>query len=190
MRDFARENRLRGYTRHRRKDDLITFLRNNYQPAPTPTLRPPAGSAQPPPPTLEPTRPQCTRPPRPMRPPPPLALPLVRFRTDRPKQPELLRQLEERNPQPQPVGSTPHRRPPALKPYQLKPKRGQETFIEPPVELKAPPPPNAKQVKRMKEKLGKLNKKIRHSKRKHNNLVSKQNSIIEEGQRTERTTRA
>ena len=29
----------------------------------------------------------------------------------------------------------------------------------------------------MKKKLGKLNKKIRHSKRKHNNLVSKQNSI-------------
>ena len=29
----------------------------------------------------------------------------------------------------------------------------------------------------MKKKLGKLNKKIRHSKRKHNNLISKQNSI-------------
>ena len=29
----------------------------------------------------------------------------------------------------------------------------------------------------MKKKLGKLNKKIRHSKRKHNNLISKRNSI-------------
>ena len=29
----------------------------------------------------------------------------------------------------------------------------------------------------MKKKLGKLNKKIRHSKKKHNNLISKQNSI-------------
>ena len=29
----------------------------------------------------------------------------------------------------------------------------------------------------MKKKLGKLNKKIRHSKRKHNNLISKRNTI-------------
>ena len=29
----------------------------------------------------------------------------------------------------------------------------------------------------MKKKLGKLNKKIRHSKKDHNNLISKQNSI-------------
>ena len=40
-----------------------------------------------------------------------------------------------------------------------------------------PPPSNAKQVKRMKEKLGKLNKEIRHSKKKYNNLISKRNSI-------------
>ena len=42
-----------------------------------------------------------------------------------------------------------------------------------------PPPPNSnlKQIKRMKKKLGKLNKKIRHSKKKHNNLISKRNSI-------------
>ena len=31
MRNFARENGLRGYSRHRRRDDLINFLRNNYQ---------------------------------------------------------------------------------------------------------------------------------------------------------------
>ena len=40
-----------------------------------------------------------------------------------------------------------------------------------------PPPSNAKQIKRMKKKLGKLNNKIRHFKRKHNNLISMQNSI-------------
>ena len=31
----------------------------------------------------------------------------------------------------------------------------------------------------MKKKLGQLNKKIRHSKKKHNNFVSKRNSIKE-----------
>ena len=35
------------------------------------------------------------------------------------------------------------------------------------------PPSNQKQIKHMKKKLNKLNKKIRHSKRKHNNLISK-----------------
>ena len=45
------------------------------------------------------------------------------------------------------------------------------------MEQKGVPPPKAKQIKCMKKKLGKLNKKIRHSKKKHNNLVSKQNSI-------------
>ena len=54
-----------------------------------------------------------------------------------------------------------------LKPYQL---RGNETSIK-------QPPSNQKQINRMKKKLGKLNKKIRHSKRKHNNLISKRNSI-------------
>ena len=111
MRNFVRENRLRGYTRHRRRDDLITFLRNNYQPASTPTPRP-----QPPSPTWEPTGSQCTRPHCPMRAPPPApAPPSARFRQDRP------RQIEERNPQPvRPILL------PASRPYQLKPKRGQE----------------------------------------------------------------
>ena len=63
------------------------------------------------------------------------------------------------------------------RPYQLKSERGKETFIEPPVEQKELPPSNLKQIKRMKKKLGKLNKKIRHSKKDHNNLISKQNSI-------------
>ena len=96
----------------------------------------------------EPQRGQ-TRPPHPRRPPPPPQVshsivqvlhqpkepaPLVRFRPDRPRQPELLRQSEERN----------SRQQPTLKPassalaYQLKPKKGQEklapalqAFIEP-----------------------------------------------------------
>ena len=44
--------------------------------------------------------------------------------------------------------------------------------MEPPVEQKEVPPPNTKQIKLMKKKLGKLNKKSRHSKKKHDNLVS------------------
>ena len=44
------------------------------------------------------------------------------------------------------------------------------------MEQKEVPPLNAKQVKRMKKKLSMLNKKIRHSKKMHNNLISKQNS--------------
>ena len=65
-------------------------------------------------------------------------------------------------------------RQPELKPYQLKPKRGKETLIEPLVEQ---PNSNQKQIKHMKKKLSKLNKKIRHSKKTHNNLISKRNSI-------------
>ena len=70
---------------------------------------------------------------------------------------------------------TPSVRPkqPDWRPYQLKPKRGNEAFIESPVEQKELPPSNLKQIKHMKKKLGKLNKKIRHSKKDHNNLISK-----------------
>ena len=64
-----------------------------------------------------------------------------------------------------------------MKPYQLKPERGKETFIEPPMKQEPTPTSNPKQIKHMKKKLGKLNKKIRHSKKKHNNLISKQNLI-------------
>ena len=98
---------------------------------------------------------QCTRPPRPTRPPPPLpsqASPLVRFQPDRPRQPELLRQLGKSNlPPPQASPSVRPRQPPELKPYQLKPKRGQETFIEPPVEQIEVSPSNANQIKCMKK---------------------------------------
>ena len=62
---------------------------------------------------------------------------------------------------------------PPPRPYQLKPKRGKETFIEPLMEQEPLPTSNLKQIKRMKKKLGKLNKKIRHSKKKHKNLISK-----------------
>ena len=125
--------------------------------------RPPNRSE--PPPQLQTWEPR--RPPSPPPVPAPQASTSVRFRPDRP------RQLEERNSKP-----ASHRRPPALKPYQLKPKKGQETFIEPPVEQKeVSPPPNAKQIKYIKKNLGKLNKKIRHSKRKYNNLISKRNPI-------------
>ena len=45
------------------------------------------------------------------------------------------------------------------------------------MEQKQVPPPNTKQIKRMKKKSDELNKKISHSKRKHNNLISKRNLI-------------
>ena len=79
LKALAKEHGLRGYSKLR-KAELITLLQNN-QPTQITTLRP------------IPT--PRTRPPRP--PPPP---PSVRFRPDRPRQSELLRQLEERNPQP------------------------------------------------------------------------------------------
>ena len=104
LKALAKEQVLRGYSKLR-KAELITFLQNNLQLS-TSTPRPD-------------TR---TRPPRPTRP-PPSPPQSIRFRPDRPRQPELLRQLEER-----PVKST------TFKPYQLKPKRGQKTSIEPPVE--------------------------------------------------------
>ena len=67
---------------------------------------------------------------------------------------------------------------PELRPYKLKPKRGKETFIEPPVEQKElPPPPNPKQIKCIKKKLDELNRKIRHSKNKNNGLIHKRNSL-------------
>ena len=100
------------------------------------------------------TRPPAlrTRPPRSIRPPPP------------PPHMSTWESIDDRPiPAPRPI--------PTLRPYQLKPKRGKDTFIEPPIKHKELPPSSPKQIKRMKKKLGKLNKKIRHSKRKHNNLI-------------------
>ena len=71
----TKECRLRGYSKLR-KAELTTFLQNNLLPIPAP--RPIL--------SLRPTR----------HPPPPPSL-LVRFRPDRPRQSELLRQLEEKN---------------------------------------------------------------------------------------------
>ena len=115
-------------------------------------------------------------PPRPTRAPPPPP-PSVRFRPDRPRQPELLRKLEERNPQPLQPPPLVGRSAPTLKPYQLKPKRGKETFIEPPVEWAESPTTNPKKLKRMKKKLDELNKKIRHSRKKRDGIIHKRNSL-------------
>ena len=75
---LAKERGLRGYSKLR-KAELITFLQNNLQPTPAMRPRP-----------RHPTRP----------PPPPPPSQSVGFRPDRPRQPELLRQLEERQRQP------------------------------------------------------------------------------------------
>ena len=111
----------------------------------------------------------------------------VRFRPDRPRQPELSRKLVERNPQPPLVAgrSAPRASMSTLKPYQLKPKRGKETFMEPPVGQKESPPPLAgcstpldpKKLKRMKKKLDELNRKIRHSRKKHDGMIHKRNAL-------------
>ena len=53
------------------------------------------------------------------------------------------------------------------------------------------PPIDSKQLKCMKKKLDELNRKIRHSRKNHNNLVSKRNSLrraIEELKRGVRQT--
>ena len=104
-----------------------------------------------------------------LRPPPARPIPALRP----PPAPHTRPPRSTRPPPPPPVRP----RQQELKPYQLKPKRGKETFTEPPMKQEPTPTSNPKQIKRMKKKLGKLNKKIRHSKKKHNNLISKRNSI-------------
>ena len=111
---------------------------------------------------LQPTPAPYTKPPKPTRPPPP------------PPQMSTWEPIDDRQRQASPLVKS--RQPSDSqnpRPYQLRPKRGKETFIEPSIEQKELPPSNLKQIKCMKKKLGKLNKKIRHSKRKHNNLISK-----------------
>ena len=82
--------------------------------------------------------------------------------------------------QPAPRAAGPReRRPPPkrdaeFKPYQLKPKRDTkvEPFLEPPIE-ELPPGRDPKKLKRMKKKLDELNRKIRHSRKKHDGMIHK-----------------
>ena len=99
------------------------------------------------------------RPPRPTRPPPPPPPQLVSFMPDRPRQPELMRRLEGI--------STPK----LDKPYQLKPKR------DAPIEGRSDDSIDHKKLKRMKKKLDELNRKIRHSRKKHDGIVHKRNAL-------------
>ena len=67
--------------------------------------------------------------------------------------------------------------------YQLRSKRDKrsEPFLEPPVEQAPPGPATAsgdpKKRKRMKKKLDELNRKIRHSRKKHDGMIHKRNSL-------------
>ena len=149
LRSLARQLGMRGHSRLR-KDDLIDFIKDNL-------------SSRPPPrPAPRPTQPRQ---------------PSVRFRLDRPRQPELLRKLEERFPQPLQLPPLVGRSASTLKPYQLKPKTGTETFIEPLIEQKESPSTDPKKFKRMKKKLDELNRKIRHSRKRHNGLIHTRNSL-------------
>ena len=156
LRSIAKRLELRGYSRLR-KSQLTDFIVAGMQSTLPPWSGAPGPPPPPPPPPWSRTPSGLPLPPRPRPPSPPPQS--VRFRPDRPRQPELLRKLEERNPQPL--------KPPALKPYQLKPKRGKE----PPMEQKESPPTNPKKIKHMKKKLDELNRKIRHSRKKHDGLI-------------------
>ena len=77
-----------------------------------------------------------------------------------------------------------------FKSYQLRSQRDKtsEPFLEPPVEQTPPGPATSerdastsgdpKKLKRMKKKLDELNRKIRHSRKKHDGMIHKRNSLI------------
>ena len=58
-------------------------------------------------------------------------------------------------------------------------------IVEPPMEL----PPDPKKLKRMKKKLDELNRKIRHSRKRHDGLIHKQNSLRKEIEGLKRGTK-
>ena len=86
-----------------------------------------------------------------------------------------------------------------FKSYQLRSKRGKrsEPFLEPPVEQTPPGPATAKpstsgdpkKLKRMKKKLDELNRKIRHSRKKHDGMIHKRNSLRKALETLKRGTR-
>ena len=83
LKALMKERGLRGYSKLR-KAELIALLQNNSpalcnRPTPGPQTRPPRPTSSPPPPLID-------------------DRPSVRFRSDRPRQPELLRQLGKRQP--------------------------------------------------------------------------------------------
>ena len=112
LKGLARERGLRDYSRLR-KDELINFIRGSKR-RPQPR-QPPPGGAQ------APTQPNQS----------------IRFRPDRPRQPEIMRRLARPAPRP-----TPQKRNVEFKPYQLKCKREEERSfsraerIRPPTERK------------------------------------------------------
>ena len=73
-------------------------------------------------------------------------------------------------PRPTPRAAPP-KRDVEFKPYQLKTKKKQECKELPDV-ISDP-----KKLKRMKKKLDELNRKIRHSRKKHNGLIHKRNTL-------------
>ena len=179
LKALARERGLRGYSRLR-KAELIALLHNNLQPPRTPapctrSPRSPRPTRAPPPPPLKARR--ALQPPSEAQ---PAEAQSVRFRPDRPRQPELTKRLEGIS-TPQLRSSAPRlegphkRRPPPMpaprptepreqrprpkqdtefKPYHLKPKRGtnMEPFLEPPiVEPPTELPSDPKKLKHMKK---------------------------------------
>ena len=85
--------------------------------------------------------------------------------------------LCERRPPPRPAPRPPPKQDTEFKPYQLKPKRDGETLIEPPIEEQSNTSIDPKKLKRMKKKLDELNRKIRHSRKKHDRMIHKRNSL-------------
>ena len=83
----------------------------------------------------------------------------------------------EWRPPPRPAPRPPPKRDTEFEPYQLKPKRDGETFIEHSLEEQCNASIDPKKLKRMKKKLYELNRKIRHSRKKHDGMIHKRNAL-------------